>query len=79
MLSDIFSREVFTLWWYRILCDDVCRDRCVQTVQFTVPQVDAGPQATSLINKHGHSNSLMFTVLEAADTGESDTADESSP
>ena len=55
-------------------CDDACRETCIETVQFTVPDMAPGSHATSLVNKHGHSNSLMFTVLAQPDTGESDTA-----
>jgi hypothetical protein len=55
-------------------CDDVCRDRCIETVQFTVPAASPGVHATSLVNRHGHSNSLPFTVISAPDTGESDTS-----
>ncbi len=55
-------------------CDDVCRDRCVQTVQFTVPQLDPGSHSVSLVNQHGHSTSLPFTVLGPPDTGGTDTA-----
>ena len=60
-------------------CDDVCRDSCIESVQFTVPALTPGSYAASVINKHGHSNNLMFTVLDRPDTGESDTGDESSP
>lgn len=60
-------------------CDDVCRDTCIESVQFTVPALSPGAYAASVINKHGHSNNLMFTVLSAPDTGDSDTGDESSP
>jgi hypothetical protein len=55
-------------------CEDVCRERCLETVQFTVPAVDPGTHSVSLINKHGHSTSLPFTVLERIDTGGSDTS-----
>ncbi len=54
-------------------CDDVCRDVCIQTVQFTVPDLPAGVHSVSMINQHGHSTSLPFTITEAPDTGASDT------
>jgi hypothetical protein len=55
-------------------CDDVCRDTCIETVQFSTPDITPGSYATSLVNRHGQSNSLLFTVLAAPDTGGSDTA-----
>jgi len=55
-------------------CDDECRDTCVETVQFTVPEVTAGKHSVSMVNQHGHSTSLPFTVLDSPDTGGEDTA-----
>lgn len=54
-------------------CDDECRDRCLETVQFTVPDVSEGDHAVSVLNKHGHSNSLVFTVLQSTNTSDADS------
>jgi hypothetical protein len=51
-------------------CDVACRVDCVETLSFKVPDAPSGEQILLLYNAHGSSNTLLFTVLETPDTGE---------
>ena len=51
-------------------CDAECRDNCVETLVFTLPQLDAGSHGVVLFNAHGGSLEARIEVLEAGvDTG----------
>ncbi len=58
-------------------CDRTCSD-CVETISFVIPDIEAGPHALRLFNRHGESNALEFVVeVVPSDTAENpcDSAD----
>jgi hypothetical protein len=60
-------------------CDPLC-DQCIETVAFVVPQVEAGPAAVQLFNRHGESDELELEVLSIPeDTAPGDSDQDSSP
>lgn len=56
-------------------CDALCALECDEALTFIVPELPAGLHALQLINGHGSSAGLSFTVLPSAtpDTGTPDT------
>ncbi len=46
-------------------CDAECRDACVETLVFVVPEVPAGTHGVVLFNAHGGSEGTSIEVLEA--------------
>ena len=58
-------------------CAPTCNDDCIETILFTVPEVDAGVQELLFYNAHGSSNTLSFEVLESSN--EETTEDETEP
>ena len=57
-------------------CDAECRDNCVETLSFVVPELSAGTHQVVLFNAHGGSLAAPFEVLETAvDTGPVDSGD----
>ena len=56
-------------------CDDCATEcnTCLETVTFLVPDVEDGETKITLLNAHGRSNELAFTVFTEIDTG-TDTA-----
>ena len=55
-------------------CDVECRVECEESLEFTVPEAQPGPQTLLLYNAHGSSNTLSFEVLDGSvDTGTTDT------
>ena len=54
-------------------CDALCEEECVETATFVVPELEPGATGIRLINVHGQSEALPFTVLAATDTGGAET------
>jgi hypothetical protein len=58
-------------------CDALCALECAEAITFVVPELPAGVHAVQLINGHGSSAGLHFTVLPGgsspADTGAPDS------
>lgn len=56
-------------------CDALCAVECVESLTFVVPELPAGSYSLQLVNGHGSSAGLSFTVLAPlpADTGAPDT------
>jgi hypothetical protein len=50
-------------------CDAACKAECIEQVQFIVPEMDSGEATLRLINQHGQSDGLPFTISPPADTG----------
>ncbi len=54
-------------------CDALCKERCVESVVFTVPDMPAGDASVVIYNNHGTSNPVSFTVEGTSDSGTPDT------
>jgi len=58
------------------VCDQECSINCVETVTFTVPEVDGGVHGVQLFNGHGQSHIVELTVPASSpvdDSGQDDT------
>ena len=56
-------------------CSALC-DACVQSTTFVVPIVPPGPTTVTILNRHGSTDGIPFTILglPVCDTDTSDTA-----
>ena len=54
-------------------CDAICKSDCVESVNFIVPVLPAGPKDVVVYNGSGSSNPVTLTVTAPADTGDPDT------
>ena len=50
-------------------CDALCSETCVESIDFTIPEVSVGQYEVSFYNGHGQSNSIILGVTHPSDTG----------
>ena len=64
-------------------CDSICANECVETITFTVPDVEPGVHGLQLFNAHGQTPVMDLYVESTGypgdDGGDGDTADTGSP